>query len=157
MLRQGMGCATMSKVVSLRLSDSTAARLQKIAKRAGRSVSEVGARSIEEWLRQNEFAGIEFREFNGERHACVKGALQVWQLVMVAEGYDLDPEKTAAYFQWPVERAQAALNYYAAYPEEIDEAIAENRAITFEDLQRILPNIGLIEVDLSHEAVEQAS
>jgi predicted transcriptional regulator len=144
----------MSKVVSLRLPDATAARLQKLARRAGRSVSEFGARSLEEWLRQNEFADIEFREFNGERHACVKGALQVWQVVMVAEGYGLDPQKTAAYFDWPIERVQAALNYYAAYPEEIDQVIAENDAITFEDVQRLLPHARLFTFDRGPEEAE---
>jgi uncharacterized protein (DUF433 family) len=145
----------MSKVVSLRLPDATAARLQKIAKRAGRSVSEIGARSIEEWLRQNEFADIEFRDFQGQRLACVKGAIRVWKIIDVAEGYDFDPEKTAAHFGWPVHRVQAALSYYAAYPEEIDQIIAENDAITFEDLQRTFPDIGLFEVDLSQDPDEQ--
>ena len=146
----------MSKVVSLRLPDATAARLEKLARRAGRSVSETGARFIEESIRQNEFADIEFRDFQGERLACLKGSTRIWKIIDVAEAYDFDPEKTAAHFQYPIERIQAALNYHAAYPEEIDTIIAENRSITFEDLQRILPNIGLIEVDLSHEPVEQS-
>ncbi|MGE3267734.1 MAG: CopG family ribbon-helix-helix protein [Chloroflexota bacterium] len=133
----------MSKVVSLRLPDETAARLQKIARRTGRSVSEVGARSIEEWLRQNEFADIEFREFQGQRLACLKGDMRIWKIIMVARDYDFDLEKTAAHFAWPVGRVQAALNYYRAYPEEIDQIIAENDAITFEDLQRLLPDIHL--------------
>jgi hypothetical protein len=30
----------------------------------------------QEWLRQNRFAHIEFRSFNGERHACIKDRLQ---------------------------------------------------------------------------------
>lgn len=131
----------MSKVVTLRLSDSTAARLQAVARRAGRSVSETGARSIEEWLRAYEFAEIEFRDFEGERLVCLKGGIRLWKLIMVAQHYDLDPEKTAAHFEFPVYRVKAALNYYAAYPEEIDRIIAENRAVTFEDLQRMLPNI----------------
>ena len=138
---QAVGCAAMSKVVTLRLSDSTAARLQAVARRAGRSVSETGARSIEEWLRAYEFAEIEFRDFEGERLVCLKGGIRLWKLIMVAQHYDLDPEKTAAHFEFPVYRVKAALNYYAAYPEEIDRIIAENRAVTFEDLQRMLPNI----------------
>ncbi len=65
----------MSKVISLRLSDDTAARLQAAARRAGRSVSELGACSIEESLRHLEFADIEFRGTGGERHVCLHGAL----------------------------------------------------------------------------------
>ncbi len=131
----------MSRPITLRLPDETAERLQEWARRAGRSVSEVGARSIEEWLRQSEFADIEFRSFGGERHACLKGALQVWQVVMVAQDYGMDAEKTAAHFQWPVHRVRAALNYYEAYPAEIDQAIADNRSISYDRLKRALPRV----------------
>ena len=137
----------MSRVVTLRLPDETAARLQAAARRVGRSVSEVGARSIEEWLRQNEFADVEFRGFAGERHACLKGALPVWQVVMVAEDYGLDAERTAAHFGWPVHRIRAAFNYYEAYPEEIQRAIGENRSVTYEQLKRLLPRIERVAVD----------
>ena len=137
----------MSSVVTLRLPDETAARLRATARRAGRSVSEIGARSIEEWLRQDEFADIEFRPFAGERHACLKGALPVWQVVMVAEGYGMDDDRTAAHFGWPVHRIRAAFNYYEAYPEEIERAIAENRSVTYDQLKRLLPRIERIQVD----------
>jgi hypothetical protein len=138
----------MSKVVTLRLPDETAARLAATARRAGRSVSETGARSIEEWLRQNEFAEIEFHTFNGERHACLKGVTQIWQLIQVAQEYDLDVEKTAAHFQLPAYRIQAAFNYYEAYPEEIDRPIAENRSWTYERIKQILPQIERFTVEL---------
>jgi hypothetical protein len=123
----------------LRLPDETAERLQAWARRAGRSVSEVGACSIEEWLRQSEFADIEFRSFGGERHACLKGALQVWQVIMLAREYGMDAERTAAHFGWPVHRVRAALNYYEAYPAEIDQAIADNLSISFDQVKRALP------------------
>jgi hypothetical protein len=128
--------------------------LQKIAKRAGRSVSEMGARSIEEWLRQNEFPDIDFRDFQGRRMACLKGSIRLWKIIDVAEGYDFDPVKTAEHFQFPVERIQTALSYHAAYPEEIDAYIEENRSITFEELQRTLPNIERFSVPREVQAAE---
>jgi hypothetical protein len=136
-----MGSRSVSRVVTLRLSDDTAARLRAWARRAGRSVSEMGARSIEEWLRQQEFADIEFRALGGERSACLKGAAPVWQVVMIGQRYNMDPEQTAAHFDWPVHRARAAFNYYQAFPQEIDQAIADNEAMTFERLQRLLPQV----------------
>ena len=42
----------MARDVTLRLPDETAARLEATARREGRSLSEIGARSIEEWLRR---------------------------------------------------------------------------------------------------------
>jgi hypothetical protein len=141
----------MARDVTLRLPDETAARLEATARKEGRSLSETGARSIEEWLRQNEFAEIEFRTFNGERHACVKGFMRIWQLVMVARGWDLDVETTATYFPIPTHRIRGAFDYYRAYPDEIDRVIAENEAISFEDVKRLLPHANLITVQLAPE------
>lgn len=141
----------MAKEITLHLPDETVARLEASARKAGRSVSEAGARSIEEWLRQDEFPEIEFRTFNGERHACLKGALQLWQLIMVAQEYDLDLEKTAAFFQLPPHRIQAAFDYYRTYPEEIDRPIAENRSWTYERLKRVLPQLKRSSVHLDSE------
>src|SRR5579871_5350197 len=104
----------VSQVMTLRLPDDVAEEVRRIAQRERRSVSDVGARMVEEWVRQNRFAHIEFRSFNGERHACIKGRLQVWQVIEVAREYGMDPEKTAAHFGWPTWKAQAALNYYEA-------------------------------------------
>ena len=80
----------MSQVVTLRLPDTAAEEVRRIARNERRSVSDVGARMVEEWLRQNQFAHIEFRAFNAERHACIKERLQVWQVILVAKGYGMD-------------------------------------------------------------------
>ena len=134
----------MSRVVSLRLADQTAERLLRTARKTGRSVNEMGARSIEEWLRQNELAGIEFRSFSGERHACIKGALPVWQLVLVARHYDMDVRKTAAHFGWPPGKVQAGFTYYQAYPAEINQALADNEAMNAPQLRRLLPGLEVL-------------
>jgi hypothetical protein len=131
----------MSQVVSLRLPDATAERLRVTARRAGRTVNDAAARSIEEWLRLDEFAEIEFRSINGERHACLKGAPPLWQLIMVARDYSMDVEKTARHFRFPVVRVRAAFNYYEAYPLEVDQAIEDNDSMTFDRLKRILPQL----------------
>ncbi len=131
----------MSRVVSLRLPNETAERLKRTARKAGRSVNEVGALSIEEWLRQGEFAGIEFRSLGGERHACIKGALPVWQLILVARHYAMDVQRTAGHFGWPPRKVQAGFTYYEAYSAEIDEAIADNESMTAEQLRRLLPGL----------------
>ena len=141
----------MARDVTLRLPDETAARLEATARQEGRSVSETAARSIEEWLRQNEFPEIEFRTFNGERHACVQGFMQIWQLVMVARGWDLDVETTAKYFPIPAHRIRNAFDYYRAYPDEIDQAIAENDSWTYERMKQVLPQLNLISVRLDPE------
>ena len=137
---------TMSEIVSFRLPEHTVARLRQTARKSGRSLNEVGSRSIEEWLRQTEFAEIEFRSFSGERHACIKGALPVWQLVMVGKSYAMDVSKTASYFGWPKHKVQAGFNYYQAYRGEIDEALADHRSMTAAKLQRLLPSLEVFTV-----------
>jgi hypothetical protein len=139
----------MSQVVSLRLPDETAERLRVTARRTGRTVNEAASRSIEEWLRQEEFADIEFRNFNGERHACLKGALPIWQLIMVARDYEMDAEKTASHFRFPLHRVKAAFHYFQAYPDEIDLAISDNNGVTFDTLKRLLPQLEPITIPQS--------
>ena len=128
----------MSQSVSLRLPDETAEWLRLTARRAGRSVNEVGAQLLEESRRMSEFAEIEFRS--------LKGQLQVWQVIEVAQGYGRDAEATAAHFGWPAWKVQAAFHYYEAYPEEIDLAIQENQSLDYETLKRRLPQMGLTEL-----------
>ena len=85
----------MSKPVTVRLPESSWEELRHMARREHRSISEVGARFINEGLRQNRFPYIEFRSFNGERQACIRGALLVWQLIMVPKDYGMEVEKVA--------------------------------------------------------------
>lgn len=141
----------MSQVISLRLSDATAERLRQFARRSRRSMNEVGATSIEEWLRQNEFSFIEFRtDSSGERHTCLKGRLPIWQLIRVARSFDMDAGQTAQHLSLPLEQVQAGLAYYEAYPEEIDLALEANSQ-GFDHLRRLLPNLERIEVPAEYK------
>jgi uncharacterized protein (DUF433 family) len=146
----------MSQTITMRLPDETAEWLKASARRAGRSVSELGAGLFEEARRMSEFAEIEFRTFQGERQACLSGGIRLWKLVMVAQDYAMDVEKTAAHFNLPAWKVQAALHYYEAFPAEIDAAIAEARSMTFEKLKRKLPQLERQEVSLSARSEEEA-
>jgi hypothetical protein len=144
----------MSQTITMRLPDETVAWLKTSARRAGRSVSELGASLFEEARRMSQFAEIEFRTFQGERHACLTGGLRLWKVIMVAQDYDMDVEKTAAHFDFPVWKIQAAIHYYEAFPDEIDNAIEEVRSMTFEKLKRLLPQLERHEVPLPSSTEE---
>jgi hypothetical protein len=45
----------------------------------------------------------------------------------------------AKHLRWPEAKVRAAVNYAKAFPEEIDEAAAENDSVDFETLKRMLP------------------
>ncbi len=134
------GDRPMPKALTLRLPDEDAAAVRRIAERERRSVSEVGARIVDEWLRQNRFPHIEFRSINGERVACLKGRLEVWQVMMVAQSYEKNVAKTGQHLDLRPEQVQAAFDYAAAYPAEIEAALREN-AQGFERLKHLFPRI----------------
>ncbi len=138
----------MSQNVSLRLPDALVTRLDRFARQLGNGTtrSRAGLILIDEALREEEFTGIEFRNTSVGRQPFVKQTgLAVWEVIMIARHYDLDAERTAAYVQYPVEIAQAALNYYEAYREEIDQAVEDNN-IGEERLKRLFPHLRVFTV-----------
>lgn len=138
----------MSQTVSLRLPDELIERIDRFARRLGNGVTRSRASLIliDEALREEEFAGIEFRNTAIGRQPYVKrSGMTVWEILMVARRFDLDAEQTAAHLEQPIERIRAALHYYAAYRPEIDQAIADNE-YDEERLKRLLPNLRVFEV-----------
>jgi uncharacterized protein (DUF433 family) len=134
----------MAQLISARLPDTTAERVRQYARRKRRSVNETVSLALEEWLRQNEYAFIEFRDTPDGRMAYMKNSrIPVYWVIKVARGYGMDVDKTQAHWpNHPRAWVQAALHYYEAFPEEIDEQIALHEAASsFEALKRRLPQM----------------
>lgn len=136
----------MSQTITMRLPETTAEWLKTTARQSGHSVSEWGANLFEEARRISQFAEIEFRTFSGQRQACLTGGLRLWKIIYSAQDYGMDAEKTAAHFEMPAWRIQAAFHYYQAFPEEINDAIASVRSQDFQTLRRRLPALELHKV-----------
>lgn len=133
-----------TQVMSLRFAPAQMERLNRLARQLGRTPSETSALLVEESLRRTEFALIDFRSSETGRQAFVQGtSLAVWEVVMVARGYDLDAQKTAQHLEWPLPRVQAALAYAKAFPQEIEVALHDNGSYSFERLQRMVPQARL--------------
>jgi hypothetical protein len=131
----------MSHVVSMRLRDDQIERLRKQARRLGRTPSETAALFVEEALRMAEFAYVEFRNsIIGRQAYMTDSSLAVWEVVMVARGHGGDIAATAKHLQWPPVKVEAALNYAAAFPDEIEAALKDNDK-SFEELKRMLPGL----------------
>jgi uncharacterized protein (DUF433 family) len=131
----------MSQVISLRLRDEQMERVRRVARRMNKSASETAAMLLEEALRTSEFAFIQFRDSSAGRQAYIQGSrLAVWEVVKLARAYDGDMERVAGSLGWPAVKAQAALNYAAAYPEEIEAAIADSQP-TADALAALLPGM----------------
>jgi hypothetical protein len=129
-----------SIVISMRLPRKSGQRLRRMANQHGWTPSDASARLVEEGLRRSEFAFIDFRDSLAGRQAYIQGSsLAVWEIWMVARDYQNDAAKVAKHLRWPEGKVLAAFHYANAFPEEINEALAENDAMDFETLSRMLP------------------
>lgn len=141
-----------TSVFSLRLPNARAESLRRVARRLNRSASEVAARFVDEGLRCAEFALIDFRDTPAGRSAYVKGSrLPVWRVVTLVEKYEGSLGKVAEHLTWPTEKVQAAMNYAAAFPQEIADELEDNRSYDFSKLSRLIPGLELAVVPASKE------
>jgi uncharacterized protein (DUF433 family) len=101
----------------------------------------------DEALRMRLFPGIAFRGTDWDRRAWVMGtAFDVWQLVEAHR--DIGSVESMAEDGSASERQiRLALAYYKQFPEEIDQAIAENRR-PLDQLEREFPFIAVSRVDI---------
>jgi len=84
------------------------------------------AREADEAERQ-QMPGIVFRDGPAGRRAGVAGSLDVWEVVQSARqaGFG-DPASLAVALGLPVRVVAIALDYYARFPDEIDEWIVDS-------------------------------
>lgn len=124
----------------MRLPNESGRRLKRMAHRHGWTASDASARLVEEGLRRSEFTFIDFRDSPVGRQAYMQGStLAVWEVMLLVRSYKGDARAVAQHLAWPEAKVQAAVNYAAAFPKEIAEAIAENDAADLQSLRRMLP------------------
>jgi uncharacterized protein (DUF433 family) len=115
----------MSKVVSLRLKEEQIKRLNRIAHRFNKTLTEAAAQLLEEAIRHEENPYIEFKTTMAGREAFIHASRwKIWQVVKFSEGED-DIEKIAASLDLPEHYVRAALLYAKEYPDEIQAAIED--------------------------------
>src|SRR5919108_237059 len=119
----------MSRPISLRLPDRTIERLGVRADRAQMPPRTLAQRYVEEGLRMDEHPLVRFVEGPGGRRARLVGTgKDVWEVVAAVRDNDGDVAATAGYLEMPLGLVQAAVTYYGAYPDEVDEWIRVNEA-----------------------------
>jgi uncharacterized protein (DUF433 family) len=131
----------------MRLSDAVRETIERMARRERRTPSEMAALLLEEKVRERTHPLIIFRDTAIGRQASVRGArLLVWHVIMVARDLEMDPARVAEHLQWPLSEIQAAFRYAQDYPEEIWGEVEANDAVTFAELQRMLPGVRAVVV-----------
>jgi uncharacterized protein (DUF433 family) len=134
--------AAKSAPFSMRISKSLEVLVDHEARRTGRSKGAVVEALAEEALRLRLFPGIAFRGTDWERRAWVMGtAFDVWQIVQAYQDIG-SVERMAEDGSAGERQIRLALDYYKRFPDEIDEAIAENRR-PIEQLEQEFPFIAV--------------
>jgi hypothetical protein len=116
----------MAQPLSLRVPEATLERLAARARRSGMPARTLAQRYLEEGLRMDEHPLVRFRDGPAGRRATLVGSADVWEVVVVVRDNGNDAGAAAAYLDIPLGLVQAAIAYYGAYREEIDEWIEAN-------------------------------
>jgi uncharacterized protein (DUF433 family) len=123
----------MSQPLSVRLNDATLSRLGARARRVHLPPRTLAQRYVEEGLRMDEHPLIRFVDGPAGRRARLLGTgKDVWEVIAVVRDNGGDAEESAAYLEVPLGLVQAAIAYYGAYIDEIDQHIEANEQETAE-------------------------
>jgi len=117
----------MAQPLSLRLPDATLDRLGARARSRSVAPRTLAQRYVEEGLRTDEHPLIRFVDGPAGRRPRLQGTgLDVWEAISVVRDNDGDEREAAEYLQIPLGLIQAAVAYYGAFRDEIDEWIELN-------------------------------
>jgi uncharacterized protein (DUF433 family) len=117
----------MSHPLSVRLNDATIARLGRHARRVHLAPRTLAQRYVEEGLRMDEHPLVRFAEGPAGRRARLVGTgKDIWEVIAAVRDNDGDAAETARYLEIPLGLVQAAITYYGAYADEIDQWIEAN-------------------------------
>src|ERR1700689_2449453 len=113
--------------LSVRLNDATIARLGRHAQRVHLAPRTLAQRYVEEGLRMDEHPLIRFAEGPAGRRARLIGTgKDVWEVIATVRDNGGDAAESAGYLEVPLGLVQAAISYYGAYRDEIDQWIEAN-------------------------------
>lgn len=130
----------------MRLSSRADELISREARRTRRSKGAVVESLADEALRTRRFPGLAFRGSDWNRRPWVIGtALDVWEIVAASRGFE-SAEEMAAKTDLTEPQVRLALAYHEEFPEEVDDAIAENERSVGE-LGAEFPTIDTVSVD----------
>lgn len=135
-----------SRPFSIRLSQTTDRFVAAEAQRTKRSKGAVVEALTEEAARMRRFPGIAFRGDDADRRPWLIGTgLDVWELIEMLQDYG-SPERLVQETEISERAVGLARAYCESYPQEIDQAIAENRR-PLSELRELYPFIAVTTID----------
>ena len=125
---------------SVRFTGPTDRMVEEEARRTRRSKSAVVEALTDEAIRMRRFAGIGFRGEDAARRPWVIGSgLDIWEIIQMLDDFS-SIERLADETQLTERQVRLAIAYRDSYPEEIAEAVAQNRR-TAEEWHELYPFI----------------
>ncbi|HEY3185233.1 MAG TPA: DUF433 domain-containing protein [Gaiellaceae bacterium] len=119
----------MTKQFSIRVATSIFDELERRAREVAESRNALAERYIAEGVRTDEHPDITFRQGALGRRAAIAGTrLDVWQVMQTVRDHDNSVDAAAEYLSLPVTKVRAAVRYYAAYRDEVDDVAERERA-----------------------------
>ncbi|MEI6623686.1 MAG: hypothetical protein WCP28_17480 [Actinomycetes bacterium] len=119
----------MSVPVSIRFDDALLERLRRRSRAVpGSTPSGLAQLLIDEGLRMAEHPGVAFKDGPTGRRAAVAFGPDVWEIITYLKEIDERGEAAIAAaaqdLSLPSARIRLALDYYSAFPDEIDQQVA---------------------------------
>ncbi|MBW2579725.1 MAG: DUF433 domain-containing protein [Deltaproteobacteria bacterium] len=113
---------------SLRIPQGTFKEIERIARETGRDFSSIAKDLLAEAIKMRRCPGIVFADGVSGRRARIAGTgLEVWEVISTYRSVNQDFSRLQKAYHWLTEQQlRAAIGYYTAYREEIDEVIKRN-------------------------------
>lgn len=115
---------------SFRFSDATLRRLDERAHEIRETRTGLAERYVEEGLRMDEHPGVGFADGPAGRRPILLGTgLDIWEAVDTVKQNAGSVDAAARYLEMPAATIRAAIRYYAAFRDEIDEDLLRRQTI----------------------------
>jgi uncharacterized protein (DUF433 family) len=126
---------------SLRLPPETLREIEQMARESGKDFSAVAKDLLEEAIKMRRCPGIVFVEGTSGRRARVGGTgIEVWEIIATYQSVKKDAARLQKSFHWlSPEQLRAAMAYYSAYPQEIDQQVEKNQRWNQEEIRKRYP------------------
>ena len=129
---------------SMRIPEKMLKEIEEIARESGKDFSAMAKELLEEAVKMHRCPGIVFSEGVSGKKARIAGAgLEVWEVIANYKSVGENFERLKTTYHWLSElQLRAALGYYGAYPDEIEELIEKNERWTSDAIRKKHPFLG---------------
>ncbi len=126
---------------SLRIPQGIVEEIEIIARETGRDFSSIAKDLLAEAIKMRRCPGIVFADGVSGRRARIAGTgVEVWEVITTYRSVNQDFSRLQKAYHWLTEQQlRAAIGYYAAYREEIDEVIERNESWSGETVTERFP------------------